>query len=268
MNSLVYRYIHVFGPWIVGIGFILLANYMCDLNAYQPSNIGVLWDIEMPILILIAFVNLCYAIFASTRLDMSFMRAFGHVSRSYWTYGALFVLVMIALNATWLKIIEHNLFPDFEGQTFFLWNRWDDIKQTVILSPVKEEPLYRVLPFLFASILLLIVWSKGWRIVLAILLAIMIVCVQLQFGFRHYVGDDFAEIFNDSLKLHLFIQGGGGIIYATAYGVVLYKAYWILRKKYPNKNRYLMLLLANLWGGFASCLVHGGYNYFCIIDGT
>ncbi|MBR6445279.1 MAG: hypothetical protein IKS94_02435 [Prevotella sp.] len=122
-----FKWLRNYWPWVAGVGFILLANYLCNLNVDRACDKGVLWQIEMPILILIALASI--------------------------------------------------------------------------------EP-------------------------------------------------------------HLYLQGGGGIIFAVTYGVVLYRAYHILRLKYPDKNRFLPLLIAHLFGFFASYLVHAGYNFHCIIVGT
>ena len=255
-------------PWIIGVGIILLASYVCSMNCLSREKM-VLLNIETTAIVLLLAVIFIYAVVVAASSERRFLNTLGKVSSSYWTYCVLFILVMIAINSTWLKILSHNFFTDYEGgEVFFRSNRWNDYREIVFKAPVMEEPLFRVLPFMVASTVLLFVRNRVWRIILGVVMCVAIVCVQLQFGYAHYVGDDYADIFADVPEPHIYLQGGGGIIYATTYGVVLYYVYRILRKKKPGRKKIFVLLSAHLFAYVASVSVHAGYNLFCIHSGT
>ncbi len=144
---------------------------------------------------------------------------------------------------------------------FFKSALWRDIMSKVFMAPIKEEAIYRLLPFLIAVIPMALVKSKRWRIVLGCFFGLMILCVQMQFGFVH-VGwlevtnhaTNMQEVY-DIIRLHLLLQGVAGIRYAFTFGMVLYQVAKenTLRQQHPNKFKAILPAIPLAY--LASCMV-------------
>lgn len=268
-------------PWLVvagimavaAVAFYLLAMNRRDLFSWMNE-----WYHSFEIIVL-AFIAtgailLCitiYSFIASlTHSDLRFKDAFGRTFHSYWAYYILFVILMVVITTVWANI--YSQVNDYHGG-FFRGSRWDDIKSGVFRAPLKEEAMFRLIPFLVAIIPTAMVKSKRWRIVLACFFGIMLFCVQMQFGYIHlgiYETMDAAnrQELDALIRLHLFLQGGPGVLFACAFGLVLYYAAReiILRQKKPNKFKAIVFALPLAY--LASCLTHAGYNLFSIISST
>lgn len=203
----------------------------------------------------------CYSLRQSKRVDgLHFKDVFCHTFHSGWVYFILFVLLMVVLTNTWVNVCI-NWF-DRKG-IFFRMNRWDDIKQAVFWAPIWEEMGFRVLPYLIAVIPLMMIKSKSWRIVLGSFFILMILYVQMQFGFAHV--SPFLEIDDDTVKLHIFNQGGTGVLFAITFGVVLYFFGRLFMQRQQTPNRFKAVLNAFPLAYLASCLLHGATNFFAIM---
>ena len=194
--------------------------------------------------------------------DLRFIEVFDRIFRSYWVYYILFMLLMVVVSSVYNRI--YCQLKDYHG-VYFKDFLWDDIMSGVIMAPIKEEAMYRLLPFLVAVIPMAVVKSKRWRIVLGCIFGLMIFCVQMQFGYIHvgffevHDAKDIQEV-HDMIRIHLFIQGVLGIVCAFTFGMVLYQVVKeiMLRQQHPNKFKAVLPAIPLAY--LASCLVQGLYN--------
>ena len=255
--------------WIVGAIIIIATALVCVLTTDRYPNKWMQLYIVISILAFWLVSIAGYALYLSSQSEEKFINLFCKTFHSNWSYFIIFVLIMFSINCLWsilhIHIYNYNK-PDLLYITF-KQERWTDIKQTVLFAPFWEELPFRVLPFLITSVLLFIVKKRNWRIVLIIVLGLMIFGIQMYFGAKHF-NPDYAEITGDSLMEHIMLQGGGGVIFATTYGVVLYNAYQILTQRCKKRNWIVTLLYANLFGYLASFSVHSLYNLYCVLIST
>lgn len=252
-----------FWPWYAVACVVLYANYICNRYAYSTWNVLLCMFVLFLAILLLTLVF--RTIYLRNRVGGGLGDTFGRVFQSKAVYCVFSVIVVWAISCVWQSITIHHFYGLSSG--FYEEDRWSDVWEISIKGPLWEEVLYRMLPFLFASFVLAFVKQMKWRIPLSIALGVMIFCVQMQFGYRHF-NVLYAEISGDTLLPHLYIQGGSGVFFALSYGIVLHKSYKLLMVKNVGRNRFLMLLQAHLLSFLASYLTHFGYNLFMIYTGT
>lgn len=266
-------------PWLVVAGVLAVAAGVFHLLAMKqgyPLHHNQWHHSES--IIIIAFIAVIIllsgiAVFALIRSKKSnslrFMDVFVQTFQSGWFYYILFILLMIVVSNIWCNMCNQVFGDSFS----FKSSRWDDIIKSVLWAPVREEAQYRVLPYMIAAIPLAMLQTKRWRIALGCFFALMILCVQLQFGYAHlsvFNAIDAASVqdFYIEVKKHIWLQGVSGVIYAITFGVVLYIAAkeFHLKQQHPNKFKAVLLGLPLAY--LASRAVHASYNLFWIISRT
>ena len=139
------------------------------------------------------------------------------------------------------------------------------LKNKVLIAPPKEEAMWRLLPFLIAIIPMARVKAKRWRVALGCFFGLMILCVQMQFGYAHLKVEqvhfaDSSQRFLSLMKFHIFAQGGEGVFYAVTFGVVLFVASKAFLRRQVCPNAFKALLCAIPFAYLASTSVHLLYN--------
>ena len=209
---------------------------------------------------LLAVIAICAWVQSKTHPEVHFMDVFHRHFHGYGVYFVLLVLLMTIISVVWLTL-WNNIY--WNGAcTFFLESRWEDIKKAVIVSPVFEEAKYRVLPFIVVSIPMVLIRSRKWKWIIGIISALMIVCVQLQFGYRHYLAG-FEE--PEELVHHLVLQGTTGLLFAIAYGLVLVLSYKTIRNNQKRPSVLTALFASHLLAFIAADLVHAFSNLTLIL---
>ena len=263
-------------PWLVVAGMMVVAAvvfYILAMNQEDPYPLRfnelyhcadiIKWTLLVVALLLlgITFYSLVYSRIHS---DVRFKEVFGRSFNNYWIYYVLFVLLMIVVSCVWGYVCCHVM--DYH-EVFFKSSLWDDIKSAVFVAPLKEEAMYRLLPFLVAIIPMATVKSKRWRIVLGCFFGLILLCVQMQFGYIHVSIFEVSDYgFMQSLKKHLIIQGVEGMLYALFFGIVLYMAIREIMLRQQRPNIFKAVLFALPLAYLASCLVHGIYNLHSILS--
>ena len=166
------------------------------------------------------------------------------------------VVISVAASYSW-AVLWHNNYCN-GASVFFLRNRLSDILDT-LWAAINEEVLWRVIPLLSISSILL--WTKydsnkTKKIIFCIVAFLIVLVVQIQFGYAHY-----NKVFEteDWLFKHIVLQGTMGLFYAISYNVVQHLA----RKKVG-----LPLLYSHLFGLLTSFIVHAVTNSLIIIKFT
>ena len=172
------------------------------------------------------------------------------------------VIIMILFAYLWNDACN-EWFND-GAHCFFRKNRANDIKE-LSLCVFGEEFVWRFVPISLAATLILITKNKIVKQVLTLLLAIIILSFQIEFGYLHF--DQAAE---SSCIPSLFTQGGTGILLAITYIIVLYLQ--IKSKDMQNngitKPRLMRFLGANLGAYCASSTVHTASNVIMVFTQT
>ena len=190
-------------------------------------------------------------------------RKIGHLAVCYF----LFMLLIIVGISFWNSFC--NQYFCNGAHCYFRENRWNDIRECVLKGPWWEEAVFRLLPFLVASLALAYTKQRGWKVILCFFFGLLILGIQAYFGYLHY-NPVFAEVNPDSYSVvqPLIVQGGTGLLFAVTYGVVLFFAYRVLisRQKVPNRGR--ALLFAHVLAYLSSTFVHMSSNLIMILTET
>jgi hypothetical protein len=140
----------------------------------------------------------------------------------------------------------------------------DRLKDCVDLSisAIKEEIIYRFLPFLFATSIIIPIKSKIAKKIVAIISIIVIIMIQMYFGYKHF----HPEYGYSNYWFNVKLQGGVGIFLACIYGVI----FWLTMKKfYPNsKYRILIFAACHIIALISTILIHSINNTLLVIAYT
>ena len=243
-------------PWMVVWGVLAVAA--CIITIRLPERRpGYLYHLLSFVAVLF-FILAAYAtIYSHIHREERFVDTYNRVFNQYWVYYILLILTVTLINIIWTSIFS-NIY-DCDGVYFK-----SDIIDDTIVAPLKEEVMYRLLPFMMAVIPLTIVTSKSWRVVLCCFFAVLIFCVQMQFGFMHL------DILNlsgeDNIEKHLWIQGAAGVMFAFTFGMVLYYTYCLILTRQEVPNRFMAVLLSIPAAYFASCCVHAISNLYIVVS--
>ena len=129
----------------------------------------------------------------------------------------------------------------------------------VSLEAIKEEPIYRSLPFFVATLIVIPLKSKNAKIIVITICVILIVMIQLQFGYKH-----FDPVYRGTpIWLHIKLQGVVGILLAITYGLTFYVA----MKKLYKKSKYpiLTFVICHIIATITSISVHAINNILIVI---
>lgn len=245
-------------PWIVLSAILVGAFYF---ESYLDSTI-LYYYVGVGIILLVVIV--CWAwIRSGNHMEERFKDSF---HKCFNSYLACFVLtVLLATLVSYLGGMVWNIVLLDGARTFFLSSRWDDIISGVIIAPLEEEIIYRLLPFIVASIPVLFVKTKIWRLVIAVISLLMITCVQLQFGYAHY-----SPIFEEPewIVNHIIFQGSMGVVDAITYGLILFLSYNTITGNQRQTVLVKPLAISHVLAYLASSLTHGFTNLSIIINQT
>ena len=256
---------------VAAVVFHLLAmkqGYPLQHNQWHHSE-SIIIIVFIAVIIILSGIAV-FALKRSKRNNgLRFKGVFVQTVQSGWFYYILFILLMIVVSNIWCNMCNQVFGDSFSFES----NRWDDIKSSVLWAPVREEAQYRVLPYVIAAIPLAMLQTKRWRIALGCFFALMILCVQLQFGYAHlsvFNAMDAASVqdFYIEVKKHIWLQGVTGVFYAITFGVVLYMAAIEFHRKQQHPNKFKAVLHALPLAYWASCAVHASNNLFWIISRT
>lgn len=135
----------------------------------------------------------------------------------------IFFVVMLFISVIWMKywfifFWDDGKFISKEQLSIEIW------EQHIIAF--REELLWRLLPFMIASI----VWIIGMRLkipglILVVITTFPIIFVQIQFGLAHMMQDQYLRIIMDLPAIpemkeklyHIVLQGGMGIVLSLTY---------------------------------------------------
>lgn len=201
--------------------------------------------------------------------EYRFKDVFSQTFHHYWVYYILFILLMTVVSVVWACMCSQAL----DNHPVYLQVELRDALEVIISAPLKEEAMYRLLPFLIAIIPMARVKAKRWRIALGCFFGLMILCVQMQFGYAHLedwlvCSVDSTQSFLDLLKVHVLMQGGVGVFCAITFGVVLFVASKTLLQRQVTPNTFKALLYAIPFAYLSSTSVHLLYNLCDILSRT
>lgn len=128
---------------------------------------------------------------------------------------------------------------------------WGDMLQNCryyTLVAIKEEIIYRCLPFVGITSILMLLKPGIIKNVVILCGIILIIIIQLQFGYLHF----HPENSGTTSWYHIKLQGGLGIFLAITYGLLFYFAMKILYKriKYPILSFvtcHFLAILTSIW---------------------
>lgn len=179
------------------------------------------------------------------------------------TVSCVFITVVMALVAYLWKETCNNVFFN-GGHGYFIENRVEDIVELSTCT-FWEEAVFRMLPFLVATILIILSNPKWLRYSLYIIFGIIIFCIQIHFGALHYN----ASIY-ESKGLAIFIQGTLGLIIAVTYAVILVLMIDIPKEtgNQTKKRRICNGVVANIAAYICGVVIHTTSNIIPIFTQT
>lgn len=150
------------------------------------------------------------------------------------------------------------------ARCFFRKDRANDIKE-LSLCVFEEELMWRLLPISITTAIILMSKNKILRYILTVIFAIIIVCIQITFGYMHF--DQAAE---PSCIPSLFTQGGTGIILAITYLAALYLTLRSngIQDKDTTRHKIKPFLKANVVAYCLSSIVHIASNVTMVFTQT
>lgn len=210
----------------------------------------------------------------------------------------VFIAIMIVATVGWSYIFSFRT-PGLEHfcpwRVGLFWLEYEEIglvggpaimlyselfSECSVLSLLKVEALFYFLPFLLASMASCFIRRKNWKVFFGILFGLVILCVQMQFGYMHY--DAFYTKFMDDnvgkVSQYILLFGGEGLLLAITYGVVLHFTCKTLLKGQQTKDKLKailishlmailasMMVLATVWASLFGIVIIGGYVLLAII---
>jgi len=144
---------------------------------------------------------------------------------------------------------------------YFIGDRLNDFL-SVPLPALKEEVIYRFIPFLVATTLVMTIkHPKAKKLVIALCIMAIIV-VQLYFGYKHF----HPEYGDTNYWFFVRLQGGVGIILACIYGVM----FWLSMKNfYPKSNHhFLTFAMCHIFAILTTTIIHSISNCLIVVDYT
>lgn len=179
-----------------------------------------------------------------------------------WCNCLLIITFMTLVSYLWKDFCNNWYFNG--AHCFFLENRVHDIIN-VTSCVFWEEAIFRFLPFLTATILILQIKQKWLKHIMYIVFCIIIICIQLQFGALHY------NIITDtSYKRPIIIHGVQGLILMATYAITLL-ATLDTKKETENQkrnNNIKQVLIANFIAYLNSVAVHAASNMLLVLTQT
>lgn len=270
--------------WIAVAVVLAIAAFVFHLLSNQREKIicaewsteyGNEWFICQQIILLafaaVALLLLAIACYSWLHIrkhpECRFKDVFSQAFHHYWVYYILFILMMTVIYDIWACMCCQA--TDNHPIVFRVMLR-EELEGSMIAPPI-EEAMFRLLPFLVAIIPMARVRAKCWRVVLGCFFGLMILCVQMQFGYVHLaewqlITIDSKQEFLELLKWHLLVQGVLGVFCAVTFGVVLYVASKAFMQRLVRPNAFKALLCAIPFAYLASTSVHFLFNLYDIFS--
>jgi len=128
------------------------------------------------------------------------------------------IVITIIISCMWASLMNDMCCGG--AKYFFVTSVIEDFKST-LRDVVKEEVIWRFLPLLSISYILSLIKyeSRKKKIALCIISFIIILLIQIQFGFIHY-----NPVYEDECwrMRHIIWQGTMGLFYAISYNIIQY----------------------------------------------
>lgn len=163
------------------------------------------------------------------------------------------------LISKWSLFWSHLEYGDI--RCCFIGNRLKDCMDLSVCA-IKEEIIYRFVPFLVATSIAMLLKSKKAKTITMIMCIIVIIMIQLYFGYKHF----HPEYGDTNYWFNIVLQGGLGIFLACIYGFV----FWLGMKTFYSKNHHLVLtfLMCHTVALITTILVHSINNSLIVIAYT
>jgi len=169
---------------------------------------------------------------------------------------------MTFFTSVWKDWCNHYFSND--AHCYFYQNRVDDIIR-VTLCVFKEEFIWRAIPLLISTVLIMMAKSKWAKIVVFIVCIIGVLCVQLQFGAVHFCN----SVDTDRIE-PMIIHGVAGIIFMVTYILVFCLAKIMSKWKHTKslKLKIKTLMNAHVLGYCSAMVVHATSNVLVVLSET
>lgn len=198
------------------------------------------------------------------------MQKFLQNKRINWIGYILITLFFLLLCHLWKDWIIYNFDGSHHGN-FFRENRWSDVVELASAGPW-EEAVFRVIPFLAGSFLIVFSKPKWLKWLFGIIISIVIIVVQLQFAALHYSGfyfdEEWAEMLGDTLHEDLIIQGVFAMFVVCAYLCSLLYYRKTHKISDDTKTKVKHILLANLIAYCVCTFIHSSSNVLLVFTQT
>jgi len=174
--------------------------------------------------------------------------------------AVVFVCLMGFLASRWSLLATYLKFG-YIADCFSRGERMQDFIDFSVCA-FKEEAIYRCLPILITTSIIMIVKPPVLKKISIVLSAIIIILVQLKFGYDHF----HPELGCTDYWFYIRLQGGIGIILAGTYCLV----FWLSMRRFyiGSKHPIISFLLCHVLAILASITVHAVNNCLVIIAQT
>lgn len=148
-----------------------------------------------------------------------------------------------------------------ETYSYFIGDRLKDCME-LSLCAIKEEVIFRFIPILVATSLIMIIKSPLAKKITIGLSIIIIIMIQLQFGYYH-ISPEFGD--ND-YWFHIKLQGGVGIMLVMVYCII----FLLAMKRFYKKSKHPIptFTMCHIFSILASATAHIINNCLVIIAKT
>jgi len=243
-------------PWIVNGVMMLVATfvYFTFSNSYNKNSIfnevslfnwffviGVSFSITI---LLLTFNTLLAFVGFKRNSETHFKDVFQNRLHNQWNHYVLFILFMVVLASSWGNLCNLLLYGGKAHCYVYNWNN-------ILIDPILDEPLFRLLPFLVASIPLVFIGQKRW---MKVLKSILFIAFAVAIEYIQIIYWTYGKI-DISWPNNIYPIQGQGEIYAIVYGLVFYVAFKTINKEDEGRKAKAFIYAHSL-AFVASILVH------------
>lgn len=188
----------------------------------------------------------------------------------FWAGYFVIVAFMLLLAFLWNDSWNDKLFDGARG--YFLEQRAMYLR-VVISCVIWEEAVWRLIPILTTSVLMICITNRWIKYLLGIICVSIILYIQVLFGEAHYSEPELNPVFGTScasIANNVVIQGGSGVIFAFTYISVLFYMFkfFFKEKKTGIIDNLKRVLIANALGYASSMIIHAASNTLVVITQT
>lgn len=176
----------------------------------------------------------------------------------------LVVGTMLLLSYVWNDTCNNLLYDG--SRCYLIENRTEDIKR-VTLCVFEEELVWRLLPILISSVVIIFLKNKWTKRIVILLSVAAIIYMQMIFGAKHWSPlSDFPRYHN------ILMQGGTGCILAITYICIICLTWKMLLLININSkstcSKIRNLIICHITAYCASVIVHALSNTIIVITQT